>query len=85
MARTRVGENQGWPEPYIYTVYMRCFWQASYQIYGHRQCIYTVLANPSNDTMLVLLVLKPAPERERERGIYIYRERGIEREREREG
>ena len=37
----RVGQN------YIYTVYIRYFWQGNHQIYGHLRCIYTVLANPS--------------------------------------
>ena len=36
----RVGQN------HMYTVYIRCFWQASPEIYGHIRCIYTVLANP---------------------------------------
>ena len=31
------------------TVYTRYFWQEKRQIYGHIQCIYTVLANPSDD------------------------------------
>jgi len=31
---------------YIYTVYIRYFWQGNHQIYGHIRCIYTVLANP---------------------------------------
>jgi len=29
-----------WPEPYIYTVFTRYFWQANHQIYGHIRCIY---------------------------------------------
>ena len=33
---------------HIYTVYIRYFWQGNYEIYGHIQCIYTVLANPNN-------------------------------------
>jgi len=37
----RVGQN------HIYTVYIRYFWQRNHQIYGHIQCIYTVLANPT--------------------------------------
>jgi hypothetical protein len=36
----RVGQN------YIYTVYIRHFWQRNHQIYGHIRCIYTILANP---------------------------------------
>ena len=38
----RVGQNQ------IYTVNIRYFWQGNHQIYGHIQCIYTVLANPNH-------------------------------------
>ena len=30
-----------------YTVHVRYFWQGNHQIYGHIQCIYTVLANPT--------------------------------------
>jgi len=37
-----------WPEPYIYTVYVRYFWQRNHLIYGHIRCIYTVLANPTH-------------------------------------
>jgi hypothetical protein len=37
---------QGWPEPYIYTVYIWYFWQGNHQIYGHIRCLHTVLANP---------------------------------------
>jgi hypothetical protein len=33
-------------QSYIYTVYIRWFWQGNHQIYGHIRCIYTVLANP---------------------------------------
>jgi hypothetical protein len=36
-----IGQN------HIYTVYIRYFWQGNYEIYGHIQCIYTVLANPT--------------------------------------
>jgi len=25
----------GWSEPYIYTLYIRYFWQGNHQIYGH--------------------------------------------------
>ena len=35
----RVNQN------HTYTVYIRYFWQGHHQIYGHIQCIYTVLAN----------------------------------------
>jgi hypothetical protein len=31
----------------IYIVYIRYFWQGNHQIHGHIRCIYTVLANPS--------------------------------------
>jgi len=31
---------------HIYTVYIRHIWQRNPHIYGHKQCIYTVLANP---------------------------------------
>jgi hypothetical protein len=41
---------QGWPEPHIYTVYIRYFWQGNHQTYGHIRCIYTVLANPTHMT-----------------------------------
>jgi len=37
---SRVGQN------HTYTVYIRYFCQGNHQIYGHIQCIYTVLANP---------------------------------------
>jgi len=40
----RVGQNHIYI--YIYTVYIRCFWQGYHQIYDHIRCIYTVLANP---------------------------------------
>ena len=36
----RVGQN------HTYTVHARYFWQGNHQIYGHKRCIYTVLANP---------------------------------------
>jgi hypothetical protein len=39
----RVGHN------YIFTVYIRYFWQRNHQMYGHIRCIYTVLANPDYD------------------------------------
>jgi len=39
-----------WPEPYIYTVYLRHFWHGNHQICGHIRCIYTVLANPTSFT-----------------------------------
>jgi len=42
----RVGQN------HIYTVYIRYFWQGNHQIYGHIQCIYTVLANPMHVCLL---------------------------------
>jgi hypothetical protein len=35
----RVGQN------HIYTVCIWYFWQGKHHIYGHIQCIYTVLAN----------------------------------------
>jgi len=38
----RVGQN------HKFTVYIRYFWQGNHQIYGHIQCIYTILANPRN-------------------------------------
>jgi hypothetical protein len=38
---SRVGQN------HIYTVFVRYFWQGNHQIYGHIQCIYTILANPT--------------------------------------
>jgi hypothetical protein len=40
---TRVGQN------HMYSVNIRYFWQGNHQIYGHIRCIYTVLANPTND------------------------------------
>ena len=43
---TRVGQN------HIYTVYIRYFWQRNHQIYNHIRSMYTVLANPRNDTLL---------------------------------
>jgi len=46
---TRLGcHGYGWPEPYIYTVYIRYSWQGNHQIYGHIRCIYTFLASPSH-------------------------------------
>jgi len=35
------------------TVYIRFFWRENHQMYGHIRCIYTVLANPTNNQMLV--------------------------------
>jgi hypothetical protein len=35
---------------YLYTVFIRCFWQGNHHIYGHIRCIYTVLANPTHHT-----------------------------------
>ena len=31
---------RGWPEPHIYTVYIRCFWQRNHQTYSHIRDIY---------------------------------------------
>jgi hypothetical protein len=59
-----IRNEQGWPEPYIYIyiyiylfifiytymVYTRYFWQEIHQIYGHIQCICTVLASLSYQT-----------------------------------
>ena len=43
---TRVGQNHICI--YMYTVYIRSFWQGNHHIYGgHIRCIYTVLANPT--------------------------------------
>ena len=39
---SRVGQN------HKYTVHVRYFWQGNHQIYGHIQCIYTVLATPTH-------------------------------------
>jgi hypothetical protein len=39
-----VGQN------HIYTVYTRYFWQGNHRLYGHIRCIYTVLANPSDES-----------------------------------
>ena len=43
--------HQGWPEPYIYkyiyTIYIRYFWQGHHHICSHIRCIYKVLANPT--------------------------------------
>ena len=33
---------------YLYTVYMRFFWQENHQIYGHIRYISKVLANPTH-------------------------------------
>ena len=33
---------------YVYTVYIRHFWQGNHHIYGHIRCVYTVLANPTH-------------------------------------
>jgi hypothetical protein len=46
----RVGQN------HTYTVHARYFWQGNHQIYGHKRCIYTVLANPSYLTVYNLLL-----------------------------
>jgi len=40
---TRVGQN------HIYTVYIWYIWLGNHPIYGVYICIYTVLANPSDD------------------------------------
>jgi len=32
---------------YIYTVYIRWFWQGTHQMYGHIRSLYMVLANPT--------------------------------------
>jgi hypothetical protein len=45
----RVGQN------HIHMVYIRCFLQGNNQIYGHIQCIYTVLANTSRSALQLLL------------------------------
>ena len=45
----RVGQN------HVYAVYIRYFWQGNHQIYGHIQCIYTVLANPTYVWLINLL------------------------------
>ena len=42
----RVGQG------HIYTVHTRYFWQGNHQIYGHKWCIYTILANPTSCTKL---------------------------------
>jgi hypothetical protein len=47
---TRVGQN------HIFTVYIRYFWQENHQIYGHIQCIYTVMANPKHDIGMLWLL-----------------------------
>jgi len=31
---------------YVYTVFIRYFWQGIYHTYGHIRCAFTVLANP---------------------------------------
>ena len=46
----RVGQN------HIYTVCIRYFWQRNHRMYGHIRCIYTVLANPSNDDVYTACV-----------------------------
>jgi hypothetical protein len=33
---------------YVYTVYIRYFWQGNHHTYGHIRCAYTVLSNPSH-------------------------------------
>jgi len=38
----RTGQN------YIYTVYVRYFWQGNHQIQSHIRCIFTVPANPTH-------------------------------------
>jgi len=45
----RVGHN------HMYTVYIRYFWQVHHHIYGHKRCIYTVLANPKNKYCFTLV------------------------------
>jgi hypothetical protein len=42
----RVGQN------HIYTVYIRYFWLGNHQIYGVYIRIYTVLANPTNASLM---------------------------------
>ena len=41
---------------YIYTVYIRCFWQENHQLYGHVRGIYTVLVNSTVVAFLFCLV-----------------------------
>jgi len=50
---SRVGQNHTYTvyslfgrEITKYTVYIRYFWQGTYQSYGHIRCKHTVLANP---------------------------------------
>ena len=38
--------EQGWPEPFIHTVYIRYFKQINHHTYGRIRCVHTVLANP---------------------------------------
>jgi len=42
---TRVGQN------HVCTVYIRYFWQENHWIYGHTRRIYTVLANPTHNSL----------------------------------
>ena len=41
-------------------MYIRYFWQGDHQIYGHIQCIYTVLANPTYKPSIFVSLL-PLP------------------------
>jgi len=38
---------------YVYTVYIRCFWQGNHHAYGHIRYVYTVPANPTHLTECV--------------------------------
>jgi len=54
----RVGQSHIYM--YLYTAYIRYFWQGNHQIYDHIWCIYrhTVLANPTH-SMVMYLVISP--------------------------
>jgi len=48
----RVGQN------HIYTVCILFFWQGNHRIYGHIQCTYTILANPTYTCQYMACVAK---------------------------
>jgi hypothetical protein len=50
------GLRVGFGQNPMYTVSIRYFWQGNHQIYGHIQCIYTVLANPTYVPNFTLLL-----------------------------
>ena len=55
---SRVGKNQTFIGR---SMYKRYFWQGDHHTYGHVQCVYTVLANPTHlkNERKLIYVLRP--------------------------